>query len=108
MPIAFPFRILQDHDKPKFGEPCNHCGLCCRVQACHVSRKFLNSQQAPCIALEMHDGKFMCGMVIRPSHYLNINWRDEAFEQELIQGFKRLIETGSGCGMDDICMAVKL
>ena len=109
--ISFPFHILQDHDKPLYGEPCNNCGLCCRVQACKVSEIFLKSSQAPCIALEYHDGKLLCGMLIRPAHYLGITFPDataETASQYLIPQFRLLIGAGDGCSMPDEVLAVKL
>lgn len=103
--IAFKFNILQDHQKPLFGEPCNNCGLCCRVQACHLSREFLHSEQAPCIALEVHDGKFLCGMILRPSHYLGLNPK---VDEHLGKLHGMLVDAGAGCTMDDVVMAVQL
>jgi hypothetical protein len=106
MPVVFPFHILQDHDKPEQGEACNHCGLCCRVQACEVSETFLQSSQTPCIALEVHDGNFLCGMMIRPHHYLGITLPDA--DTYLIPHFKLLLGSGQGCGMPDEVIAVKV
>lgn len=97
---AFPALWVKDHNKPKFTEPCNNCGLCCRVQACHVSREFLKSEQAPCIALEYHDGKFLCGMTIRPLHYLELP-ADQELHKQLVAGFRELLYIGQGCGMRD-------
>jgi hypothetical protein len=107
MSTIFPARILQDHAKPQFREPCNYCGLCCRVQACHVSENFLHSEQAPCIALEVHDGKYLCGMMIRPSNYLGLTHLGTAADEHLIPLFKRLLESGAGCGMPDEIVVIK-
>jgi len=104
MPTAFAFNILQQHaPKPEFGKPCNNCGLCCRVEACRVSKTFLRSAQAPCIALEFHDGKFFCGMVRRPSYYLNVSHLNLGGEADeiLSEKFAALIYSGQGCGMPD-------
>ena len=104
MPTAFAFNILQQHaPKPEFGKPCNNCGLCCRVEACHVSKTFLRSEQAPCIALEFHDGKFFCGMVRRPSYYLSVSHLNLGGEADKIlsEKFAALIYSGQGCGMLD-------
>jgi hypothetical protein len=68
--IVNQFPIIQ---KPKFGQPCNRCGFCCQEEACVLSREFLHSDIAPCIALEIEpDGRFSCGLLKRPSHYLAI------------------------------------
>lgn len=106
MSTTFPARILRDHDKPRFREPCNHCGLCCRVQACSVSLNFLKSEQAPCIALELHDGKMLCGMMIRPAHYLGVTHLENV-DAELITMFKRILEPGVGCGMPDEVVLIR-
>src|ERR1035438_4190255 len=106
MSTIFPARILQDHNKPKFREPCNHCGLCCRVQACHVSKNFLQSEQAPCIALEAPDGKYLCGMMLRPSLYLGLSHLEGA-DSELIPLFRTLLGPGVGCSMDDEIVVIQ-
>jgi hypothetical protein len=116
MKSFFPVEYLKQMpiEKPKFSEPCNGCGLCCRVQACQVSTHFLKSTQAPCVALEYHDEKFQCGMVLRPEHYLGNEflaaYKDkkmpgtkEITGEELSLGecFAKLIYSGEGCGMPD-------
>jgi hypothetical protein len=61
--------------QPSFGDPCNRCGVCCKEEACELSRDMLHSDAAPCIALEVEpDGKFSCGLLKRPSHHLGISW----------------------------------
>ena len=107
MSVAFPFHILQEHPpKPTFGAPCNNCGLCCRLQACHVSENFLNSSQAPCIALEVHNGVYQCGMILRPSHYLGLSHLDGA--DEMIRPLiAEALDIGRGCTMDDVVLAVR-
>lgn len=103
---VFPFKILQEHaPKAKFHEPCNGCGLCCRVEACEVSKTLLGSHQAPCIALEFRDGKYVCGMVTRPEHYC------QGIDIPLEQVKKYVdywIAPGQGCDMPDTIVAIKL
>jgi len=102
----FPFRILQEHaPKAKYKEPCNGCGLCCRVEPCEVSKNLLHSHQAPCIALEFHDGKFLCGVVLHPDKYLqNTVYR----EFEVRAYIEHWIAPGQGCDMPDGVVAIKL
>lgn len=92
-------------NKPRFGEPCNGCGECCRVAACHLSVQMLNSRVAPCIALEIHDGKFRCGVVERPHYYLEPNMETEdekqAFDLLLRSAVKEFIYVDVGCGCPD-------
>jgi len=100
--IAFQFNILNQHaPKSKFATECNHCGLCCRVQACEVSLNFLHSNQTPCIALEVHDGKFLCGVVLRPEHYFPQANQDGKPMEEVREIVKQILAIGEGCGMPD-------
>jgi hypothetical protein len=102
--IAFAFNILKQHAlKPKEGEPCNNCGLCCRVSVCEVSKTLLHSEQTPCIALEFREGKYVCGMLLRPAHYLGADYAGE--HREYIDYW---VHPGYGCEMSDEVVAVKL
>jgi hypothetical protein len=56
--------------KPLFGEPCNGCGYCCTVQPCLLADEFLHCTIGPCIALETHDGRAICGLARNPLGYL--------------------------------------
>jgi uncharacterized cysteine cluster protein YcgN (CxxCxxCC family) len=62
--------VLLSAQKPAQWEPCNGCGACCQNEACKLSRDHLGSTVAPCIALEWHNGKYRCGLLIRPAHYI--------------------------------------
>lgn len=104
MPV-FPASIVSEHaDKPRRGEPCNNCGLCCRVDTCQVSRQLLQSEQTPCIALEMHDGKFMCGMLRRPEHYLP----NGKVTPEDLHFILYWVHPGFGCEMPDEIKLVQI
>ena len=103
MPV-FPLKILQEHTpKPLNGQACNNCGLCCRVQACHVSKHILHSDAAPCIALEVQDGKYLCGLLRRPAHYLPEFEGREELARAVIG---KLLDIGGGCGMPDEALAM--
>lgn len=44
--------------KPRFGTPCNGCGLCCAIELCVVGELAFPGAQAPCPALKIRgDGK---------------------------------------------------
>lgn len=103
MPV-FSFNILQEHaPKPEYGKPCNNCGLCCRVDTCQVSRTLLGSTQTPCIALEFRDGKFVCGMLTRPEHYL-----PDSYQNDNVKAFiDYWVHPGFGCEMPDRMIAVE-
>ena len=95
--IDFPI-LIAARKKPKLGERCNGCGFCCLNEACLVSREYLHSDAAPCIALE-HDGtRFICGMVRDPSKYLGLKINANA---ELSPLFKQMLGVEKGCDSDD-------
>jgi hypothetical protein len=55
--------------KPKYGEPCNGCGICCNVKPCPAAEEFLGATSGRCPALEYDGTRFWCGMFRRPSYY---------------------------------------
>ncbi len=56
--------------KPKAGQPCNGCGVCCAEEPCHVIRDFAHVTEGPCPAMEWEAGRFYCGLIRQPSKYL--------------------------------------
>lgn len=59
-------------DKPKFGSPCNNCGICCSTEICGIGKMvYGNDHPAPCpslIPIESKQNKeiiFLCDFVIR-------------------------------------------
>lgn len=90
--------------KPKFREPCNQCGECCRLQACEASVQLLHSEQAPCEALEVDGDRFRCGLVVRPHFYFGLMWSAEdcaKFDLHMGPLVAKYIGLGQGCGMED-------
>lgn len=83
--------------KPKFAEPCNNCGECCRLEQCEISEIFL-PERLPCAALEFENGRFVCGMVKRPSYHLGLNFNAD---ETLVPLVKEILAIGQGCGMPD-------
>lgn len=50
--------------KPKEGQPCNGCGLCCMLEVCAIgARVYGEDQPAPCPGLQAEAGRFWCGVV---------------------------------------------
>jgi hypothetical protein len=89
-------------EKPKFGEKCNSCGLCCTIQPCLLAEQFLNCFDGPCVALEEEsDGRKTCGLVKRPAHYMF----GEDAPQSLTGGFQvmlaNMLGIGRGCDASD-------
>lgn len=76
--------------KPKFGAPCNHCGLCCSVRLCPIGEQAFPGQKAPCPALvPVRPGLLLCKLVL----------------VEEMEGMQPLIRVslgiGAGCSMPD-------
>lgn len=85
--------------KPDFGSPCNGCGFCCAAEPCGVARQFVPGaiDGAPCPAMEFEGGRFWCGMVRRPGHYLGLPaWGDG----EMGAMIGEALGTGKGCCAD--------
>lgn len=58
--------------KPKHGQPCNSCGLCCQAMLCPLAQHLFQRDPAPgpCPALlRKGDGTSGCGVAADPSHY---------------------------------------
>ena len=84
--------------KPKFGEPCNGCGECCRLELCEVGEAYFPGALAPCPALEWEEGRAWCGLVRHPSRHLGMNFNAD---ETLTPMFTLLLPIGQGCGMED-------
>ncbi|GJD66588.1 hypothetical protein MPEAHAMD_6786 [Methylobacterium frigidaeris] len=85
--------------KPDFGSACNGCGFCCAAEPCGVARQFVPGAMdgAPCPAMEFEHGRFWCGMVRRPGHYLGLPaWGDE----EMGAMIGEALGAGKGCCAD--------
>lgn len=91
-------------NKPKIGEPCNGCGLCCAASLCNIAEKAFHGAQAPCPALEWSEGRTWCGMIKNPVRYINPNFAAEDRQEAnamLIPLMRQAIPIGQGCGMED-------
>ena len=56
--------------KPSFGQACNGCGYCCSEEPCRLAQEFLHCTTGPCVALEISEEKYACGLVRNPLGYL--------------------------------------
>lgn len=88
--------------KPKIGEPCNGCGLCCSVQVCRNGAFVLglvdelgDTVAGPCPAIvHKTDGRMTCGVVENPNKYL----KHRPYPAKVLSNnFARLIGAGNGC-----------
>jgi hypothetical protein len=85
--------------KPPIGDPCNGCGLCCRIRVCSIGSfamalvdRFGDRVDGPCPALTAQDdGALVCGIVLRPKDFLR------GAAHELREAVKLTIGAGAGC-----------
>jgi hypothetical protein len=82
-------------DKPPYGAPCNHCGLCCQQAICRTGRLVLGDVHGACPALIEEGDGFLCGLMVRP-HYAPVRTRIEGAER-MRNAAKLLIGAGVGC-----------
>jgi hypothetical protein len=87
--------------KPEIGEPCNGCGLCCRIRVCGTGsfalglvERYGERVDGPCPALEQQGVSFTCGLVARPKYYMPANPRGVTVLREAV---KLMIGAGAGC-----------
>lgn len=88
--------------KPKIGEKCNGCGLCCMIQVCRngayvqgLVKQLGETIAGPCPALiDERDGTFSCEIVLNPKKYFK---RSKYREDVLCREFALLIGAGTGC-----------
>ncbi|AWB26192.1 hypothetical protein DA075_35570 (plasmid) [Methylobacterium currus] len=85
--------------KPEFGSPCNGCGFCCAAEPCGIARRFIPGcgEEGPCPAMEFEGGRFWCGMVRRPGHYLGL---PACGDEEMGAMIGESLGTGKGCCAD--------
>jgi hypothetical protein len=57
-----------DLPKPRYGAPCNGCGLCCKLEVCGAGEIALaalgHPAQAPCFFLAEIEGLYRCKLVM--------------------------------------------
>jgi hypothetical protein len=83
--------------KPRLGQPCNGCGVCCASEPCPIGVLVTRRRHGRCAALEWHAdaGLYRCGIVTRPAAYLPraLRWTAPAMTRVAL----RVIASGSGC-----------
>jgi hypothetical protein len=85
MTVAIVPRAMLER-KPRHGDPCNRCGLCCYAALCDVARLIHGDIAGPCPELQWDAGGSRCGLIERST--------GEAREDA-----KLLINSGNGCDM---------
>ena len=89
-------------EKPKIGEACNGCGVCCKIQVCMngafvqgLVRKLGETVKGPCPALVAKmDGTFSCGIIENPNRFIKGSKYPAAV---LSKHFAFVIGAGTGC-----------
>ena len=77
--------------KPRYGTPCNGCGLCCMLELCPAGKLAFPDSSAPCPALMVSEdkSKTYCGLV----------------RAEIDHGMEPILQKslgiGTGCSMTD-------
>lgn len=89
-PVAAALRAVGLPEKPKFGHPCNHCGLCCAVQQCPASLEIFGPGHLPCPALVKVDGKALCGVVVKEQ------------QEDPPPVVQKMLGVGVGCSLTDV------
>ena len=78
--------------KPRMGDACNGCGLCCRLELCGLALEVLGENHpAPCPFIVDRDGRVWCGVVEAAAV------KDEGFAGHL----KWRLGIGVGCQVHD-------
>lgn len=102
-------------DKPRHGEPCNGCGVCCIAQVCDLGLEL--GDEINCKALIQNpDRTFSCGLVVNPYHFLPedelVVWKfidskdgSGAGERRLKELNAEFLGAGRGCDSDDDAVA---
>jgi hypothetical protein len=88
--------------KPKIGEKCNGCGICCVAQVCRNGAYLLGlvdnlgeTISGPCPAIARKpNGEIRCGVVLNPNKYIRGN---KYPARVLSKHFASLIGVGTGC-----------
>lgn len=102
-------------EKPREGNPCNGCGICCIARVCELGLALGDDQNCRAL-LRNQNGSFTCGLVQDPYSYLDSEslrpWLllDEleggnAGELALKEMNATALGAGRGCDADDLYTA---
>ena len=88
--------------KPKYGQECNRCGVCCIVSLCPLGEVMFDRRKGPCPALFLDDKtkESGCGLLAFPQLFF-----PELCERNGVKAMQRaarqLVGAGHGCDMPD-------
>ncbi len=86
--------------KPRWGEPCNGCGVCCLSEPCPVGILLSRRRQGACVAVSWDEAtqRYRCGVVSAPERWCPLPWR---WARRLAARISlRWIAAGKGCDCD--------
>lgn len=92
--------------KPKIGEPCNGCGLCCLSQPCKNGAYILglvknlgdDTYPGKCPAIiQKHSGEYLCGIILNPNKYI----KNSKYPAKIKSKYFAIL-IGSGIGCDEL------
>lgn len=80
--------------KPKHGEACNDCGLCCFARKCDIGRALFGGDAGPCPAVRFDaDHRSRCDVIANPQNY------SRAEPEAAREAAKLILYAGEGCTM---------
>ncbi len=88
-------------EKPKFGQPCNGCGICCLAEPCPLAHVYLWQFRGSCRALvwQAEQQRYACGMLLYPERFVRL--LPARLAPYLKPWFARRIAAGVGCDSSD-------
>lgn len=97
-------------EKPRFGQPCNGCGLCCIEEVCALGRQ-LGDDKVCRALIGPVDGRYSCGLVAEPYRFARDadlamgrsidELGDGSGENALRSMYMHLLGAGKGCDSED-------
>lgn len=99
--------------KPKEGDACNGCGLCCIAERCSFSELMFGDKPEPCPALVWGDfpTRAYCGLVVEPDQYvdraISVGLLPSKIEGVILDGtalsmfVELMLGVGRGCDASD-------
>ncbi|MBU1237415.1 MAG: hypothetical protein KJ634_14455 [Gammaproteobacteria bacterium] len=86
--------------KPRWGEPCNGCGVCCAAEPCPVGQLRFRRRRGACPALEWDaaSSRYRCALVADPRRF--IPGLPGFLHRPIAALLHRQIAAGRGCDFD--------
>ncbi len=84
--------------KPREGQACNGCGVCCTAEPCPVGMLVSGRRRGACRALVWSDSqaRYLCGLISQPQQITRPRWLALALSRLAA----RFVAAGIGCDSD--------